>query len=72
MAGLVPAIHVFPWSERLVDTRNKSGHDGREREAVMSQAAEENEDEFQPKIVAFLCKWCSSAGSDLAGVSRLQ
>jgi coenzyme F420-reducing hydrogenase delta subunit len=30
------------------------------------------EQEFEPKIVAFLCKWCSSAGSDLAGVSRLQ
>lgn len=27
--------------------------------------------EFEPKIVAFLCKWCSSAGSDLAGVSRM-
>ena len=27
---------------------------------------------FEPKIVAFLCKWCSSAGSDLAGVSRLE
>lgn len=32
----------------------------------------EIEQEFEPKIVAFLCKWCSSAGSDLAGVSRLQ
>ena len=30
------------------------------------------EQEFEPKVVAFLCKWCSSAGSDLAGVSRLQ
>jgi coenzyme F420-reducing hydrogenase delta subunit len=30
------------------------------------------EEKFEPKIVAFLCKWCSSAGSDLAGVSRLQ
>ena len=29
-------------------------------------------DNFEPKIVAFLCKWCSSAGSDLAGVSRMQ
>lgn len=29
-------------------------------------------DEFEPTIVAFLCKWCSSAGSDLAGVSRMQ
>jgi F420-non-reducing hydrogenase iron-sulfur subunit len=30
------------------------------------------EENFEPKIVAFLCKWCSSAGSDLAGVSRLK
>jgi len=30
------------------------------------------EEEFEPKIVAFLCKWCSSAGSDLAGVSRME
>lgn len=29
-------------------------------------------DEFEPRIIAFLCKWCSSAGSDLAGVSRMQ
>lgn len=27
---------------------------------------------FEPKIVAFLCRWCSSAGSDLAGVSRMK
>jgi len=27
---------------------------------------------FEPKIIALLCKWCSSAGSDLAGVSRMQ
>ena len=25
-----------------------------------------------PKIVAFLCNWCSYAGADLAGVSRIQ
>ena len=30
------------------------------------------EKNFEPKIVAILCKWCSSAGSDLAGVSRLK
>jgi len=29
-------------------------------------------EEFEPKIVAFLCKWCSSAGSDLAGVTRME
>jgi len=27
---------------------------------------------FDPKIVAFLCNWCSYAGADLAGVSRIQ
>jgi len=29
-------------------------------------------DEFEPKIVAFACNWCSYAGADLAGVSRIQ
>jgi F420-non-reducing hydrogenase iron-sulfur subunit len=29
-------------------------------------------DAREPKIVAFLCNWCSYAGADLAGVSRLQ
>ena len=28
--------------------------------------------EFEPKIVSFLCNWCSYAGADLAGVSRFQ
>jgi F420-non-reducing hydrogenase iron-sulfur subunit len=28
--------------------------------------------EFRPKIVAFLCKWCSYTGADLAGTSRMQ
>ena len=27
---------------------------------------------FEPKIIAFLCNWCSYGGADLAGVSRLQ
>ena len=26
---------------------------------------------FEPKIIAFFCKWCTSAGADLAGTSRL-
>ena len=26
---------------------------------------------WEPRIVAFLCNWCSYAGADLAGVSRL-
>jgi coenzyme F420-reducing hydrogenase delta subunit len=28
--------------------------------------------DFQPKILGFLCNWCSYAGADLAGVSRIQ
>lgn len=28
-------------------------------------------DGFEPKIIGFLCNWCSYAGADLAGVSRI-
>ena len=28
--------------------------------------------DFEPKILAFTCNWCSYAGADLAGVSRFQ
>lgn len=28
--------------------------------------------ELEPNIVAFLCNWCSYAGADLAGTSRIQ
>jgi F420-non-reducing hydrogenase iron-sulfur subunit len=27
---------------------------------------------FEPKIVAFLCNWCSYAGADNAGISRMK
>jgi len=30
------------------------------------------DEEFMPKIIAFLCNWCSYAGADLAGTSRLK
>jgi len=29
-------------------------------------------DSFEPKIIAFCCNWCSYAGADLAGTSRMQ
>ena len=29
-------------------------------------------EEFEPKILAFCCNWCSYAGADLAGTSRIQ
>ncbi|MHA2180429.1 MAG: hydrogenase iron-sulfur subunit [Promethearchaeota archaeon] len=31
-----------------------------------------SEENWEPKIIAFLCNWCSYAGADLAGVSRIQ
>lgn len=27
---------------------------------------------FEPKIICFLCKWCTYAGADLAGTSRME
>ena len=27
---------------------------------------------FEPKIVAFLCNWCSYAGADNAGIARME
>ena len=39
-----------------------------EDEAI-TQEIQEN---FEPKIVAFCCNWCSYAGADLAGTTRLQ
>ena len=29
----------------------------------------EKKEEFEPKIIGFLCNWCAYAGADLAGVS---
>jgi F420-non-reducing hydrogenase iron-sulfur subunit len=31
-----------------------------------------NRNNFEPRILAFCCNWCSYAGADLAGVSRIQ
>jgi F420-non-reducing hydrogenase iron-sulfur subunit len=28
-------------------------------------------EQFEPRILGFLCNWCSYAGADLAGVSRM-
>lgn len=38
----------------------------------MSETAPATADGFEPRIVAFLCNWCSYAGADLAGISRIQ
>ena len=37
----------------------------------MSSVEKIEKEEFKPLIVAFCCNWCSYAGADLAGTSRL-
>ena len=29
-------------------------------------------EQFEPRLIGFLCRWCSYTGADLAGTSRLQ
>jgi F420-non-reducing hydrogenase iron-sulfur subunit len=43
-------------------------------EQIVMEAAESQSDTktWTPNIIAFCCNWCSYAGADLAGVSRLQ
>jgi F420-non-reducing hydrogenase iron-sulfur subunit len=40
-------------------------HDLTSLEALMTQQSE-----WKPKLLGFLCRWCSYAGADLAGTSR--
>ena len=38
----------------------------------VNDTKEVSDEKWEPKILAFLCNWCSYAGADLAGVSRIQ
>ncbi len=40
------------------------------RELAMHHAKQKHP--FEPKIIAFVCTWCTYAGADLAGTSRMQ
>ena len=40
--------------------------------ATARKEKQNQQKEFDPKIIAFLCNWCSYAAADLAGSSRLQ
>jgi len=40
--------------------------------AEAKDVAEHEEEAYEPRIVAFCCNWCSYAGADLAGTTRLQ
>ena len=37
----------------------------------MSSAAEIADGQFEPRIIGFLCNWCSYAGADTAGAARI-
>ena len=41
-------------------------------ETTTSQSERAATDGFEPQILCFACNWCSYAGADLAGVSRIQ
>jgi len=43
-----------------------------ESEPGLNKPEEKPTSKFDPKIIGFLCNWCSYAGADLAGVSRFQ
>ena len=35
-------------------------------------AENQGKEGWEPKIVAIVCNWCTYAGADLAGISRIQ
>ena len=39
---------------------------------MTQNAGHKTQDPFEPKVIAYLCNWCSYAGADLAGTSRMQ
>jgi F420-non-reducing hydrogenase iron-sulfur subunit len=43
-----------------------------ETNKLQSQDTASQTESYEPKIVAFLCRWCSYAGADLAGGSRIK
>jgi F420-non-reducing hydrogenase iron-sulfur subunit len=42
------------------------------KQSSPSKPRKKKTDKFEPRVVAFCCNWCSYAGADLAGTSRLQ
>jgi len=41
-------------------------------EAIEESGEMEPDEEYEPRLVVFACNWCSYAGADLAGVTRIQ
>lgn len=36
------------------------------------KSEEQEKEDWEPKIIAIVCNWCTYAGADLAGISRIQ
>jgi len=53
---------------------NKSSKESKQKKNVKLKKSRirATEQTFEPRILAFCCNWCSYAGADLAGVSRIQ
>lgn len=54
------------------DQKKVTPKEGKQKKAKKTDQKEASAKTFEPKIIAFLCNWCSYAGADLAGVSRYQ
>ena len=52
------------------ETKTLESIESESPESIESTSPES--DVWSPKILAFLCNWCSYAGADLAGTSRMQ
>jgi F420-non-reducing hydrogenase iron-sulfur subunit len=49
-----------------------SADPGMQKVAAGVVSAGHQDEAWEPKVIAFLCNWCSYAGADLAGISRIQ
>jgi F420-non-reducing hydrogenase iron-sulfur subunit len=72
-AGQALGMKGAPEGEKGVETeRDIETDQGMEaQQASEIQRMLRTEEAFEPAIVGFLCNWCSYAGADLAGTSRL-
>lgn len=59
-------------TDRIGGRGDKKRLPGHKEEDARPRTDGARADEFQPKILIFACNWCSYAGADLAGVSRVQ
>jgi F420-non-reducing hydrogenase iron-sulfur subunit len=70
-----PQVQVT--NSEVPDSKSCPGEIQKDLENVMTTESNEKtvtqiQKDFEPRIIAFCCNWCSYAGADLAGVSRLQ